>query len=215
MSGVERERWLTGVDAELSFWGRYFEGSGLDWPDEYRDRLDPALPLQPVIRPGRRARVLDCAAGPATTVGKVFEGRPVELVCVDALADRYAEMLAETRVQPPVPSIQGEVEALDQLGLEPFDVVYMRFALDHCHDPVRAVDQMRRATRSAGVVVVEHYRDPDRHEDFAGLRQWALDPTPDDLIIRNPRELHSLREVVAPADLAVEFDDDWLTATIR
>ena len=172
-------------------------------------------PIADHLPTGRPARILDCAAGPATTVGKVFDGRRVDLVCVDALSDRYAEMLEELGVVPPVPSIQGEVESLDELGLRGFDVVYMRFALDHCHDPLRAIGQMVAAARPGGAVIIEHYRDADRHEEFAGLRQWALDPAADDLTIRNGGQRHSVAAAVSPATLTMDFDDQWLTATIR
>jgi hypothetical protein len=103
-----RERWQRGVERELAFWRSYFASGGLDWPDEYAARLNPDLPLQDVIakhlQSGQRARVLDCAAGPATTVGKTFNGERIELVAVDALADEYAALLAEFRIEPPVPT---------------------------------------------------------------------------------------------------------------
>lgn len=214
-----RDLWLDGVEKELAFWRSYFAGAGLDWPHEYQARLDPDQPVQPLIArhlpSDRTPRVLDCAAGPASTVGKTFNGKPIELVAIDALADRYAAMLHELGINPPEPTLQGEVELLNELDLgERFDVVYMRFALDHCHDPVSALTQMCQAARPEGVVIIEHYRDAEQHETFVGLRQWALDPVEGDLIIRNRNAQHSLHTVVKPLAADIQADDDWLTVTI-
>lgn len=212
--------WLTGADAEVAYWRGYFDPASPDRMGDRAARLDPELEVQPLIARelplDRVPRVLDCAAGPASTVGKLHEGERIELVCVDALADRYTVMLEELGVTAPVPSLQGEAEELDRFGFHRgFDVAYMRLALDHCHDPARAVRQMLAAVRPDGCVIIEHYRDPSRHEHFAGLRQWALDPEPGDLIVRNRHERFSLAEVVAPASVAVEFSESWLIATIR
>jgi SAM-dependent methyltransferase len=125
-------------------------------------------------------------------------------------------MLAELGLVPPVPTVQGEAERLDELRLgAPFDVVHMRLALDHCHDPVRAVRQMLDAARPNGVVLIEHYRDPESHDRFQGMRRWALDPEPGDLVIRSASGAGCrLSEELTGADIGTWFDETWLATTI-
>jgi|1186.fasta_scaffold92899_2 SAM-dependent methyltransferase len=218
-----RAGWVAGRETELVYWRRYFTHGGLHEPELYRDRLDPDLEVHEAIARhlpdprDRTPRILDCAAGPASTVGKVHRGSRVSLTAIDALADRYAAMLAEVGVTPPVPTVQGEVEELDRLELPgPFDVVYMRLALDHCHDPALAMRQMLAATRLDGAVVIEHYREADRHDRFEGMRWWALDPEPGDLVIRSGAgpDVHRVSQLLPQTTIETCFDEAWLTTTI-
>ncbi len=217
-----RDAWEAGIDRELAWWRRYLGGAGLDWPDEFRFRFNPDSPLQPHIdrllpapRTGATVRILDCAAGPATTLGKTRHGERLEIVAIDALADHYHALLTELGLMPPVPTQRGEVERLDeQIAADTFDLVYMRFALDHCYDPRLALRQMVRAARPGGTVMIEHYRDTTQQE-FEGLRQWELRPERGDLVIANPRHSFRVSEVVPEARLEVTFDPAWLTVLLH
>jgi hypothetical protein len=138
-----RDAWEAGISQELAWWRRYLAGEGLGSPEAFRFRFDPDAPLQPHIecvlpapRDGAAVRLLDCAAGPATTLGKVRDGERLEFVAIDALADHYRALLTELGPGPPVPTRRGEVERLDeQVAADSFELVNMRFALDHCYDP--------------------------------------------------------------------------------
>src|SRR5688572_27305622 len=95
-----RAAWLTGVDKELAWWRAYFSNQGLNDPASFQERLDPSAPLQPHLvatlpdrPPGATFQILDCAAGPATTVGKTLSDHRIDVVAVDALADHYRAML--------------------------------------------------------------------------------------------------------------------------
>lgn len=149
---------------ELAWWRAFLEERLRD-DAEYLERFDPERPLQPHVarlippdRPPEEVRILDCAAGPASALGRVWRGRHVELVAVDALADAYAPILERLDLRPPVPSRQGTVEHLDQLLPEAsFDLVHMSNALDHCREPALALEQMVRMARPGGAVLIEHY----------------------------------------------------------
>ncbi len=110
-----RTAWLTGVDKELAWRRAYFTNEGLN----------------------------DCAAGTATTVGNTLNDHRIEIVAVDALAVHYRAMLEEIGLTPPVPTTSSGVELLDQqFAPRSFDLVHMRFALDHCYNPLEARRQM-------------------------------------------------------------------------
>jgi hypothetical protein len=61
---------------ELRFWDRWFRKKGLEWPDDYRTRLNPNAPLAEDYRqlidhlPQDEIRILDVGAGPLTVIGK-------------------------------------------------------------------------------------------------------------------------------------------------
>jgi ubiquinone/menaquinone biosynthesis C-methylase UbiE len=150
-----------------------------------------------------------------TTLRKVYRGQPVDLVAVDALADHYDALLADLKIQPPVRSQRCEIEHLDRLfAPADFDLVYMRFALDHCYDPLLALRQMVRVTRPGGAVVVEHYRDAAQ-TDHQGLRQWDLVPSDDDLVVRNTTAAFSVAEEFPDLEHSVTYSATWLTLVLR
>ena len=217
-----RQAWLLGVEKELTWWRSYFTNNGLDDPTGYRERLDPDAPLQahlaatiPNRPPETTLRILDCAAGPATTVGKMLGDRRVDVVAVDALAGHYRQMLDEIGLTPPVPTLACDVEHLDgQFEPASFDLVYMRFALDHCYDPLKALRQMTRVTRNDGAVLIEHYRDESQVE-FEGLRQWELRPEPGDLVVGNAEASFSVRTAFPDFQVTVNYSPAWLTLTLR
>jgi SAM-dependent methyltransferase len=216
-----RDTWEAGIERELAWWRCYLAGAGLDAPEEFQFRFDADAPLQPHIaralpagRTGATPRLLDCAAGPATTLGKVWDGKRLVIVAIDALADDYQALLTELGLAPPVPTQRGEVERLDeQVAADTFDLVYMRFALDHCYDPQLALQQMVRATRPGGTVMIEHYRDAT--QELAGLRQWELRPEPGDLVVANPGHSFRVSEAVPLVRLEVEFSPTWLTMRLH
>jgi SAM-dependent methyltransferase len=205
----QRHAWESGFERELTWWRGYLETKGGSAPDDFQFRFDPDTELQPHIAnqlspssDGGPIAILDCAAGPATTLGKMY-------------ADHYRQMFDKLGFAPPVPTIYAEIERLDeQFESASFDLTYMRFALDHCLDPRAALRQMIRVTRPTGVVMIEHYRDEDEVV-YQGLRQWDLRPEPGDLVIANNTDRFRLSDVLpAGARFSVDFSPTWLTVLI-
>src|SRR5262249_26211520 len=95
--------WRTNLKEEVSFWDRWFTTQGAAWPEDYRSRQDPELELQENVRrwidvpAGEVVQILDVGAGPLTMLGKRWDGHVVQITAVDALADRYNEMLASAQ----------------------------------------------------------------------------------------------------------------------
>jgi SAM-dependent methyltransferase len=161
--------WRARLEGELRWW-RTFLGERLQDDPEYRERFDPDRQLQPHVarllpqdRAPREIRILDCAAGPVSALGRVWRGAHVQLVAVDVLAEPYRQTLERLDLRPPVPSGPGTVEDLDGMFAEAsFDLVYMRNALDHCRDPALALEQMLKVARPGGAVLIEHYNEDAR-----------------------------------------------------
>lgn len=222
MNTATRQLWESGAGRELGFWRQYLASEGLDWPDEFRWRFDPSTTLQshiaamlPQDLPVSRLTILDCAAGPATTLGKTLHGERLPIVTLDALAGDYQQMLAELRLSPPLPSIRCEVEQLDTLfPPSQFELVYMRFALDHCYDPIAGLRQMIRVARPGCAVMIEHYRG-DHDDEYQGLKHWTLVPTDDDLLIGNRALELSVKQKLPDVDVEVRASPTWLTLVLR
>lgn len=77
--------------------------SGVDHEPEVARLLPRHLPASDLP-------ILDCGAGSATTLGKMLGGRRLPITAIDALADRYREMLTEIGLTSPVPSLAGKIE---------------------------------------------------------------------------------------------------------
>jgi hypothetical protein len=90
----------------------------------------------------------------------------------------------------------------------------MRFALDHCYNPLEALRQMTRAAQDDGAVLIEHYRDASQVA-FEGLRQWDLRPEPGDLVVANADHSFSVRDAFPDFQVNIAFSPTWLTLTIR
>src|SRR5205085_6127463 len=108
--------WLARQDREIEWWRTFLEERLRDHP-EYRARFDPERPLQPHVArllPADRApgdvRILDCASGPVSALGRAWRGGHVTLVAIDALAGPYAEILERLHLRAPVPPLAGTVE---------------------------------------------------------------------------------------------------------
>lgn len=225
MQTTTRTAWESGIGRELAWWRGYLQTAGYHDPEtreEFRFRFDPAAPLQPHLAgllpatvPVAGIQILDCAAGPATTLGKTLNGERLAITAVDALADHYTPLLAELGLRPPVPSLPCDVEHLDELfPPDHLHLVYMRFALDHCYDPIAALRQMVRVTRPGGVVMVEHYRDASQTE-YQGLRHWRLLPEEHDLVIANDDQRLRVSEEVPGVRLEMQLRPDWMTMTLH
>lgn len=175
--------WAAGIADELAFWDAWLAGRGLQWPEDYRHRLDPAAPLDPAIAAaaagldqGGRLRVLDVGAGPLTMVGHVLPGIALEVTATDALAPLYAALLARHGITPPVATRFAPTEHLAALlPAADFDVVHCRNALDHAIDPVLGILEMLRVVRIGGRVLLRHFRNEGEAGDYRGLHQWNFD----------------------------------------
>jgi SAM-dependent methyltransferase len=172
--------WAGGIAHELQFWDAWLASRGLQWPEDYARRMDPAAPLDaraaqlaPGLARGGRLRVLDVGAGPVTILGYRLPGVAVEVTATDPLAPQYAALLARHGAAPPVPTRFAPAEDLRLFVPEGgFDLVHCRNALDHSFDPLRGIEQMLAAARTGGAVLLSHFEDEAEREGYSGLHQW-------------------------------------------
>jgi len=188
-----KEKWNANIGVEAGHWReiierRFFSDIQRDvWAvDLFKDDL----PLQEIylcfvpIEQRENARILDVGSGPVTILGKVYHGKRVDLTAVDALADRYNEMLDENAWNPPVRTQQCHAEQLvEKFGLEQFDVVNCRNALDHSYNPVTAIQQMLAVLKENRALLIESAVNEGKRTSYQGLHSWDINESDGSLTI--------------------------------
>jgi hypothetical protein len=168
--------WQGGIAHELSFWRRWFETKGREWPDDYQRRLIPQ-PLAPgpvSLLPADAEhipRIMAVGAGPMTlTELLVGRSRQVKVVAADPLANLY-RCIYDYRVTPPLSAQFGFAED-----------VSARFALS---SPIWGSLEMLIVIRPGGHVLLSHRRNEGAFERYTGFHPWNFDCEGLDFVIWN------------------------------
>ena len=140
-----------------------------------RSAADSAAHLLPHLSAGMD--LLDVGCGPATITADLAECvAPGRVVALDAAADALEAAratLSERGLSEQVELSCGDVMALP-FEDGSFDVVHAHQVLQHLADPVGALVEMRRLTRSGGIVAVRDavYSAMTWFPDPEGMEQW-------------------------------------------
>lgn len=216
--------WKDGLSWEMQFWGDWIQTRGLDWPDEFRARLDPECPFQPHLRPflnvpaDLTARVLDVGSGPLTKIGKKWDSRKIEIVAVDPLADDYNAALQRIGVTPLVTTRRGEAERLTDLFPHAFfDLVSAVNCIDHSYDAVAAIRQMLLVTRPGAFVDLGHSINEAETQKYTGLHQWNFAGENGRFIVWRPGVRIDVLDQVAElvGEARVNASDNWIAVQLR
>ena len=219
-----RETWQQRLPEEVQFWDDYVRTGGLEWPDEYRRRVNPGALLQEQEILGRlpteagpAVRILDVGAGPLTVLGTQVPGRVIEITPIDPLADEYARILEKYGVRAPVPTRKCDGESIArQFAAAAFDFAYARNALDHSRDPRGVIRQMLHVVKPGGFVLLRHRPNEAASAAYVGLHQWNFDVQRDRFVIWNERTRHDMhRALWTRGDLTCHRDGEWLVCVIR
>lgn len=214
--------WKANLDNEQEFWERWFRTQGGEWPEDYRNRLIPDLPLGDYYRrfiehlPQARVRILDVGAGPLTLLGKTHPTKRLEIVASDVLAPYYDTLLTKYQISPPVHTIYAEAERLtDVFAPDSFDLVHAQNSIDHTHDPLDAVRQMIAVARPGCYVLLAHYENEAKKEGYRGLHQWDFAVETGDFVIRGRAGACNVsRELAALGTFSARCVDGWVTVEI-
>lgn len=222
--------WQRALSSETDFWASYLESGGLEHPDEFRQRLDPAAPVSDALlleaikqAGGQHVRIIDVGAGPLTAVGFVDPadpGRQITVTAVDPLADHYRALLERFDLKPPVETVacRGE-DVAERFGANSFDVGYSRNALDHAADPMQAIESLVRVVRPGGAIVLTHNRREGEAQHYEQLHQWNFDVKDGRFVVYNRTTFHDIGERLGPhvAITARVFETThgaWVAATL-
>jgi SAM-dependent methyltransferase len=221
--------WERELPTEVDFWAWYVRTSGGDFPEEFRQRLDPQSLLDDPLVADRVAliardpvRILDVGAGPMTSLGKTHPQRKLQITAVDPLAEEYSKLLEAAAVTPPVPTLacRGE-ELTTRFAPASFDVIYARNSLDHSEHPMKIIESMLRLLAPNGFIALRHYRNEGEHMTYEELHQWNFELREGELQLWSTREQHNVTaELAGRATLECwqhpgSYHADWIAAVIR
>ena len=178
---------------EVKFWRSWFASKGLQWPEDYKERLDPDYPIQEYIAhyidllPQNPVHILDVGSGPLTKLGKVHSAKELIVTATDLLATHYDRVLEEFGIDPPVRTIFADVEKLvEQFGESSFDIVHGQNCIDHTSNPMRSIEQMIAVTKLNGFVILMHAENEGKNEGYEQLHKWDFTGRDGHFIIRGP-----------------------------
>ena len=108
---------------------------------------------------------MDVGSGAVNVLGSTYKGKTYNIKYTDGLAKEY-QKLTDT-----------PVEYADMCNLRfkdnSFDIVHCSNALDHCENPVRAIDEMKRVCKK--FVFLRHFINVGKIEQYKGMHQWDID----------------------------------------
>ncbi|HWC61515.1 MAG TPA: class I SAM-dependent methyltransferase [Verrucomicrobiae bacterium] len=218
--------WRAGIQHELQFWDEYIRTQGGKWSEEYKRRMDPDAPLQPrpaaLLPPERNAKILDVGAGPLTYLGKIHDGKKIDLMAVDPLALEYDKIIEKYKISPPVRTLEAAAEDLTKkFESNSFDLVFARNCIDHSYSPEHAVLQMIEIVAKGCYVLMEHRQNEAEHEQYLGLHQWNFSMMPNgDFIIGSKTEKVNMSEKYKDTAtmkcevVSVAPGNDWMVTRI-
>lgn len=202
--------WSDHLADEVGFWRRWFtedpfktareqrlEFFTIPYPDRFTSQLG--------AKPGETLRFLDVGSGPVSTLRGSAETHPVDLVCVDALADLYNDLLEEFGYGdlPRIVQCKGE-DLVEHFGEDNFHLVNIANALDHCEDPTETFRQMYRVCRPGGRIAVTSIENEGEREAYSGLHQWNLRASDDGFFLWNPGMTTNLLD-----ELPGSYEYEW------
>lgn len=166
----------------------------------WRTAENSAAYLLPHLAP--HTRLLDIGCGPGTLTCDLAS-RVSEVVGIET-SDEILAITEKTRAERAADNVRLEVGDVYHLrfGDEEFNVTHAHQVLQHLTDPVAAIGEMVRVTRSGGLVAI---RDADYHAmawypELGGLDRWM--DIYQSVARRNGAEPDAARHLLAWADEA-------------
>lgn len=173
---------LPGQEHELEFWkgfvtsDRFLNGwlpDDVKTPDLVQEVADFFL-----ARPD--AEVLDCGSGVVSILRGTVKAK--RLTMADPLSPLYEQVFDYKKygIAPPNPTACEHIRYKDE-----FDIVHISNALDHTQDPKLAYENLRRAVKPGGYLIVQGFVNEATHEGWAGMHQFNIDIVNHSLQIQN------------------------------
>ena len=114
-----------------------------------------------------------------STTGNIWPTAMVDLYPSDILADEYNALLSEHKVSPLIPVTKQDMTALTYAD-ESFDIVNCVNALDHCFDPLLALNEMYRVCKAGGWIHLRHFANNAEYQQYHGAHMWNICKMGDD-----------------------------------
>jgi ubiquinone/menaquinone biosynthesis C-methylase UbiE len=219
----EHEVWLEGLKDELNFWYLTVALDGWSWAGSYQLRLKAEYEFQ--FREfidhfeDTHIRCLEVGTGAMAALGTRHPSKEIELFPTDALANAYNRIFQDFGVTTRFPVLQCDAEKLETKFEENFfHFAHASNCLDHCYNPVAAIQSMYRLVRPNGYVALGHLINVAESENYTGLHQWNLCPEDGKLAIWNKQQKIYVNDMLPPeAKYRIDVlpEQNWFTVYIQ
>jgi SAM-dependent methyltransferase len=127
----------------------------------------------PMIGDKKKVSIADLGAGMFSTTGCLWPTAEITVCPSDRLADEYMAELRRQNYKPFIPIEKQDMEHLTYPD-DSFDIVHCVNALDHCHDPAKAIKEMYRVCKPGGWIYLRHYFNTARTQKNRGMHHWNM-----------------------------------------
>ena len=215
--------WLSAIVDELEFWYLTIATDGGNWSDSYKERLSSGRIFQYASYVehinSTELHVLDVGAGAISAIGDYLPGVQIHLTVTDALAPAFNAILDDCGIIPPNVVQHCDAERIVQkFGQDSFHFINASNCIDHCYDPILAIQNMVKAVKQDGVILLGHHDNVAEQENYTGLHQWNLTSEEGRLVVWNKAEKHYADEFIdEPIEVSIKRDDvnNWFTTIIK
>lgn len=216
---MKYDEWSKLLSTEKQFWQLWFSNNGWHWPDDFVFRFKEDTEIQPHIAIHLSTgdeNILDVGSGPVTMLGKRFNGKELNIISTDILAEEYALMFSKAGFHIPNPPMKVAGEELSEFfGNIKFDIVHAQNSIDHCFDPVKVISEMVKVLAPNGVIILTHEVCEGRNEDYQGLHQWNFDLEDNRFVIWNHYTKTVIEEAIPEINIKTSVDDGYITNVIK
>lgn len=157
---------------------RFYENK-LPYKERQFNRIFPlASYFGEMIGEKTEVNIADLGAGLFSTTGSTYPTAIVHLYPSDILADEYLKLLKKAKV---IPILSVKRQDMVQLTYKDnfFDIVNCVNALDHCADPLKALQEMYRVCKVDGWIYLKHFYNNAEYQKYANTHKWNICKTED------------------------------------
>lgn len=184
-----------GLLTEELFWRYWIVSKGRGSDIGLTELLRPDRPFNPAyvgyLQCLKRDsyRVLDVGSGPLTHLGSEHPNLHIKVVASDFLANRYNRILTSHGIEPPNKTVFADAEKLcETFAPSSFDFIVANNSLDHCTNPLRAVEQIVEVLAPDSFAILRHRENEAVRARYQGLHQWNFSTAEGQPTLWNPRE---------------------------
>lgn len=168
-----------GVEHEIEFWTWFVKTPGFleEWVAKKKTNELNDTVAQFILE-HKHDSVMDIGSGAVSVLNGLIPDE--NLTVVDPLGEMYSKIFdyEKYNCKCPLPIPGEEITYKNK-----FDIVHMRNSLDHAVDPFKVVQNLIRACRPGGYIILQHFENTATREQHTGLHQWDISLKKDGLWI--------------------------------
>ncbi|MBP7542708.1 MAG: class I SAM-dependent methyltransferase [Ignavibacteriaceae bacterium] len=203
---------ITGTTEEIQFWKTFtttqrFKDNWLsDSPNPEQREWTREL-----IRLHSPQNTLDCGSGACS----ILTGTVKNITATDLLAEEYRKMLDYS--QYPHVSIPKAIPTEELPFEDEFDLVIMSNALDHTQQPNVAFENLLKACKVGGMVIIQGFVDEAVFENWRGMHQWNISGKNRQFTIQGKKQsfVYNCKQSDILASELLNTGKQWITLVIK